>query len=133
MYFLAGLGSAAVSISVRELVGRGVGDAQTQGYVLSIFVAYVLGTVTSYVLNRRFTFTEKANSLLAVRRERFWFAMTALAGMGLTTVLAVGLRWVLDLSPLFPALHSTLAFIIAALITSVFTFLFNQFFTFRAQ
>jgi len=132
MYFLAGLGSAAVSISVRELVGRGVGDQQTQGYVFSIFVAYLLGTLTSYILNRRFTFTEKAKTILALRRERFWFAMVALAGMGLTTVLAVGLRWILDWSPLFPVFHSTLAFIVAALITSVFTFLFNQFFTFRA-
>ncbi|WP_287128050.1 GtrA family protein [Candidatus Cyanaurora vandensis] len=129
-YFLVGICSATVSITTRELVGRLVGDRATAGYVFSMLVAYGLGTGTSYLLNRRYTFGGKMKSGPALRREQFLFGATALTGMGVTVVLSLGLREILRSFP-YPAAHNTLAFALAALTTSVFTYLFNKFFTFK--
>ncbi len=140
VYFLVGSFSAAVSISTREVVGHSIGDQATAGYMISMVVAYALGIVVSYTLNRRFTFKPKTTGQ-AQRREQFLFVATALLGMGITIGLSLSLRHLLEFLPFLPDwpntrfehYRNTLAFAIAALTTSVVTYTLNKRFTFHEK
>jgi putative flippase GtrA len=126
-YFMVGTFAAAVTIGLREIVGRILGDDQPIGYGISMVVGYSIGIMISYTLQRRFTFTQARNNT----SEQLKFIGTALFGMALTIALAYGLQLGLQFVPFFPQFHKTLAFTGGALLTSFVTYFINKKFTFK--
>lgn len=62
-------------------------------YVPAIVLAYCVGMVTAFALNRRFVFTDAGGSL---RRQGAWFAVVNIAAVLQTIVVSLLLRdWVL--------------------------------------
>jgi len=62
-------------------------------YVPAIALAYCVGMVTAFLLNRRFVFTDAGGSL---RRQGAWFVVVNIAAVAQTIVVSLLLRdWVL--------------------------------------
>ena len=69
-------------------------------YAAAIVVAYILGMITAFVINRAFVFKEANNAL---HHQMFWFVVVNLAAvlqtLGISLLLAdvifprIGLRW----------------------------------------
>ncbi|WP_218081007.1 GtrA family protein [Anthocerotibacter panamensis] len=127
-YFVVGTSIALFTIGVRQVLGWCLGDSHALGYILSMVVAYSLGIILSYIFQRRFTFTKRRGRTPGL--ERVLYVGTALLGMLLTVVFSLGLHSFLALVPILPEVHNNLAFAVAALATSVITYLINKFITF---
>ena len=61
-------------------------------YVPSIVLAYLVGMVTAFLLNRRFVFTGAGNAL---RQQVLWFTLINLAAVAQTLLVSVALAWYL--------------------------------------
>ncbi len=91
MFLIAGGLAAGVNIGSRVLLGYWI------AYVPSILIAYGLGMVTAFLLNRKFVFNHARNRL---HHQVLWFAAINLAAAAQTMLVSLMLaRWLL------PALH----------------------------
>lgn len=91
LYFvLTGGVAAIVNISSRIVLNHWM------TYVVAIAVAYVIGMLTAFVLNRLFVFKETVNPL---HHQAFWFIMVNLAAVLQTLLVSLGLAHLL-----FPAI-----------------------------
>ena len=68
--------------------GSRIGLSHWMAYVPSIIIAYVIGMVTAFVLNRLFVFSTTTNTL---RSQVWWFTMVNLAAVLQTLVISVAL------------------------------------------
>jgi putative flippase GtrA len=122
LFFLAGGIAASVNIGSRVLLGN------LMPYALSIVVAYLLGMLTAFTLNRRFVFPGAANPL---HQQALWFALINVAALAQTLLVSVGLaRW------LFPAMGwtwhpETIAHVVGVMVPIVSSYIGHKRLTFR--
>lgn len=87
LFIIAGGLAAGVNIGSRLLLGHWL------AYVPSILIAYVLGMVTAFALNRQFVFAQAQNRL---HQQAFWFVAVNLAAVVQTIVISLLLaHWLL--------------------------------------
>ena len=122
LFFLAGGIAASVNISSRVLLG------DLMPYAMSIVVAYLLGMLTAFTLNRRFVFPGAANPL---HQQALWFTLINVAALAQTLLVSIGLaRW------LFPAIGwawhpETIAHIAGVMVPIVTSYIGPKHLTFR--
>ena len=116
-----------ISIACRELVRWTLGDEGALRYSISVLIAYGMGMVAGFLMNRRYTFGS------AVKWTAFpRFVLVALVGMTSTLILSLALRPMLA-TMLNPQLSGTAAFVGACLISSLLTYPLNALLVFRTQ
>jgi putative flippase GtrA len=122
-FVLAGGVAALANMGSRFLLGFAI------DYVPSIIVAYLIGMVTAFLLNRRFVFTRAGNAL---GEQVLWFVAINAAALVQTLVVSVGLsHW------LFPSLGwswhpETIAHVIGVMVPVFTSYLGHKHLTFRA-
>ena len=124
LLFLAASGTAALAnFGSRILLGT------VLAYVPSIVIAYLVGMLTAFVLNRAFVFRDTRTHL---RHQAFWFVAINVAAVLQTVVVSLLLaRWLL------PALGiswhvETLAHAVVAAVPVFSSYLGHRHITFRA-
>jgi putative flippase GtrA len=122
-FLLVGGMVGLLTIAVRELLGRALGADSEWHYSFSIVLAYALGIVCSFLLNHRFTFGQGSDS-------RDWrsfvrFISVAVLGMLVTWLLALALRYGLQLDAVLGDFARPVAFATATLIGSLATYPLN--------
>lgn len=109
--------------------GSRIALSQWMHYVPAIIVAYLIGMVTAFMLNRVFVFEGHTNSL---RNQAGWFTLVNLAAVLQTLVISVALaRYV------FPALglleHTeTIAHAIGVMVPVMTSYIGHKYLSFRA-
>ena len=129
-FLVVGAAVAVITIACRELIGRVLGTDTPFFYSLSVVSAYGIGIALSFVLNRRFTFTQASTIGWSAY---VLFVAVALLGMFLTWMLSVAIRYGLRLQPLLGDASAGLAFAAAALLSSVITYPLNARVVFRVR
>jgi putative flippase GtrA len=101
-------------------------------YAGSVAVVYVGGIFASYFGHRWVTFgdIERSRSTADALGR---FAIIAVFGLIMTTLLSLFFRYAIPVTGIAEEYKPTLAFVAAALITSVATFLLNSTFTFTSM
>jgi putative flippase GtrA len=128
-FLVCGAIVAAATLGCRELIDRLLAADNAAYYSLSIVVAYALGILLSFLLNRRFTF-QSSNA------DRDWskfgvFVAVALVGLVSTWAFSLALRYGLPLQESFGQASATVAFATAALLSSAITYPLSALFVFR--
>jgi putative flippase GtrA len=120
-----------LTIGVRELVGSALPGDGPLGYSVSIVIAYCVGILSSFELNRRFTFRSSAPS--QQRDELPSFIACAIVGLVVTWALSLLLRYGLALDAAIGRLARPVAFATATLLASLLTYFLNARFVFRSR
>lgn len=123
-FILAGGTAAAANFGSRILLSLWL------PYEAAIVVAYLIGMLTAFVLNRAFVFTQVENSL---RSQASWFIAINLAAVLQTLLISLLLARVL-----FPALGmefhpETLAHAVGVAVPVITSYLGHRRFTFRSR
>ena len=123
-FILAGGTAAAVNFGSRILLSLWL------PYEAAIVVAYLIGMLTAFVLNRAFVFTQVENSL---RSQASWFIAINLAAVLQTLLISLLLARVL-----FPAIGmefhpETLAHAVGVAVPVITSYLGHRRFTFRSR
>lgn len=124
LFLIAGGLAAGVNIGSRLLLDHWL------AYVPSILIAYGLGMITAFALNRQFVFGDARNSL---HRQALWFVAINLAAALQTILVSLALaRWLL------PALHvdfhnETLAHVAGVLVPVVTSYIGHKHLSFSTQ
>lgn len=116
-----------ISIGCRELVRLTLGDDGALRYSVSVLIAYGVGMVAGFSLNRRYTFDSPVKWTAFPR-----FVLVGLVGMMSTLALSLALRPLLA-HLLDPRLSGTAAFVAASLISSLLTYPLNALLVFRKR
>ena len=120
---------ALVTVAVRELVGYLLGADTAANYSISILFAYVVGIISNFVLNARFTFRSRDASW-----SRFvLFLGVAFASLLSTWLLSLIFRYGVGLDAMIGKYGPTVAFASAALVSSVITYRLTALFVFPAR
>lgn len=128
-FFLVGTSVGLLAIALRELIAAVLPADTPTYYSLSVIAVYVFGIMLSYVLQHRITFSVSL-------RESNWrklisFIAVALIGALATWFLSLLLRYELGFDRIFGPLSGSLAFAVAAVSSSVFTYALNALVVFR--
>ena len=105
-----------------------IGLSQVMAYVPAIVLAYGIGMLTAFVLNRAFVFTAPSNS---IRSQVGWFIGVNLLAVAQTVLISLGLaRW------LFPAVGfafhpETVAHAVGVIVPVFTSFIGHRLLTFR--
>jgi putative flippase GtrA len=102
-------------------------------YVASVTLGFVLGTVVSFFLNRRFTFTASDE---AAAPQAFRFVVVALGSVVLSIAVASLVLWAWELAGrvvLTRAQVESLGHVSAIGVSTVYNFLAMKFFAFRRR
>ncbi|MCX7033402.1 MAG: GtrA family protein [Arenimonas sp.] len=105
-----------------------IGLSQVMAYVPAIVLAYGIGMLTAFVLNRAFVFTAPSNSM---RSQVGWFIGVNLLAVAQTVLISLGLaRW------LFPAVGfgfhpETVAHAVGVIVPVFTSFIGHRLLTFR--
>jgi putative flippase GtrA len=126
-FMLVGGVCTLISIGCRELVRVTLGDDGVLRYSISVLIAYGVGMVAGFLLNRRYTFDSQVNWTAFPR-----FVLVGLVGMMSTLALSLALRPLLA-HLLNPRLSGTAAFVAASLISSLLTYPLNALLVFRKR
>lgn len=97
-------------------------------YVPAIILAYLIGMVTAFVLNRVFVFGTATNSL---RSQIWWFTMVNIAAVLQTVVISVALA-----AYLFPSVgllshRETIAHAIGVIVPAITSYIGHKYLSFR--
>ena len=121
----------AITVAIRELIALLLGRDTPLDYAVSVLVAYGCGIVLSFFWQGRVTFRQHG---VRQRRGRFSiFAVMAIVSSVLTVMLSRLLRYEGGFDQLFGPVGPGLAFAIAAIITSFFTYAANARFVFASE
>ena len=120
-----------VTVACRELIGRFLIADTMANYSLSVVLAYAIGILLSFLLNRRFTFQTRGTN-------RDWskfllFVAIAIAGLVSTWLLSLTLRYGLRLDAWSGEASAAIAFAAAALLSSAITYPLSALFVFRGR
>jgi putative flippase GtrA len=90
LFVVCGGGAAAINVGSRIVFSRFL------PFAVAVTLAYILGIITAFILNRALVFREPAKSL---GQQAFWFVLINLAGLVQTLAVSLvlerwGLRWV---------------------------------------
>lgn len=128
-YFVIGTIVGVLAIVAREAIMILLAKDTPAYYASSVVVVYVGGIFASYFGHHWVTFGDIERSRTtadALGR----FAIIAVFGLIMTTLLSLFFRYAIPVAGVAERYKPTLAFVAAALITSVATFLLNSTFTF---
>lgn len=108
--------------------GSRIGLSHWIAYVPAIIVAYVIGMITAFVLNRMFVFDTATNSL---RNQALWFTVVNLAAVLQTLVISVALA-----DYIFPAMRlmaqrETIAHGIGVMVPAITSYVGHKYLSFR--
>lgn len=117
-------------VLLREVLALFLPD-QPIWYVFGIMVVYVVGIALSFQLQRRYTFSRGGHESLVIAFTQF--GMVSIVGAVLVGMLSFGIRYGLDLDRITGSFAPTIAFVVAALLASVATFLLNARWVFRPR
>jgi putative flippase GtrA len=126
-FLLVGGLCTVISIACRELVRLTLGDEGVLRYAISVLIAYGVGMIAGFLMNRRYTFGSQVKWSAFPR-----FVLVGLVGMTSTLALSLVLRPMLA-QLLNPQFSGTAAFVGAALISSLLTYPLNALLVFRTQ
>jgi putative flippase GtrA len=117
-----------VSVGCRELIGYLLAADTAWNYSVSVAFAYAVGIMLSFLLNHRFTFGGDDSS----RNWRIFarFAAIAVVGLVATWLLALALRYGTHLDARIGSAAKLVAFVAAALLSSLLTYPLNARFVF---
>ncbi len=130
-FLIIGALVGVVSVGCRELTGYLLAADTAGSYSVSVAVAYTVGIVLSFLLNRRFTFGGDDGS----RNWRIFSRSAAIAVVGLvaTWLLALVLRYGTHLDARIGSAAKLVAFVAAALLSSLLTYPLNARFVFGGR
>lgn len=114
-FILCGGVAASVYLGTQMALVEGLDRSPVEGAIL----AFLLGTMTSYVMNSRFTFRSEVD-----KRTFLKFLGVTLCGYGLS----IGLTWAGEAF----GLHYVLVSLIVMMTIPVFNFMLHSRFTYRA-
>jgi putative flippase GtrA len=118
-----------VTVGLRELIARLLAVDSAWCYSLSVVLAYLVGIVLSYILNRRLTFRQVGAS---TDPSAFaFFAAIALLGTFCTWAFSLLLRYGAHFNALLGGFAAAAAFALAAVISTLITYPLNARFVFR--
>ena len=120
-----------LTVAVRELIGAILPGDSPVSYSVSILIAYSLGILSSFELNRRFTF--RSSTASRQRDGLPLFILCALVGMGCTWLLTLLIRYGLSLDAVIGRAARTVAFAIATLLASFVNYFLSARFVFRRR
>lgn len=121
-FLFAGGTAALANFGSRILLSHWV------SYVPAIIMAYVIGMITAFALNRLFVFTSTQNSL---HNQVYWFILVNLAAVAQTAVISVLLAdYVLPAMSLHEHLE-TIAHAVGVAVPTVTSYLGHKHLTFR--
>ena len=108
--------------------GSRIGLSHWIAYVPAIIVAYVIGMITAFVLNRMFVFDTATNSL---RNQAWWFTVVNLAAVLQTLIISVALA-----EHVFPAMRlmahrETIAHGIGVMVPAITSYVGHKYLSFR--
>jgi putative flippase GtrA len=119
------------TVAIRELVGLALPEDGPISYSVSVVIAYSLGILSSFELNRRYTFRASGTSR---QRDRFLpFIVCALVGLACTWALSLIFRYGLSLDAVIGVLARSVAFATATLLSSLLTYFLNARFVFSSR
>lgn len=129
-YFAVGSVVGISAVALREALDLVVKDAAAF-YLATVLVAYGYGIAASYHLHKNFTFR---GQLQSTNRQLHLstFTIVAITGMFLTGGLALLFRYGFDLDTMLPRYAGAVAFILAAISTSLCTYYLNARYSVRA-
>ena len=132
IYFVVGIVNTIVAVTLREITGIFL-DGYDFGYTISIVISYVAALALCFYLHDRFTFANQHKPKARHSERKITsFIATYFLGMGLTVVFSLGFRQIFQVYNMaLVNLHDTMAFVVAALLTSVVTYLINKLFVFK--
>ena len=121
-FLVAGGLAALANMGSRYLLGFAI------PYVQSIVIAYMIGMLTAFLLNRGFVFKGSGNAL---RQQVFWFVAVNIAALAQTLLVSIALSdWI------FPAIGwthqpETVAHVIGVIIPVFTSYIGHRRLTFR--
>jgi putative flippase GtrA len=122
-FFIVGTIVGLLAIALRELIAAVLPADTPKYYSISIIAVYVFGILLSYVLQHRITFRESIEE--STWRRLTSFIAVALIGALTTWLLSLSLRYGVGFDNIFGRLSGSLAFAIAAVSSSVLTYVLN--------
>jgi putative flippase GtrA len=131
VFLLVGGTAALVNFSSGALVR--LYRTSYSAYVASVTLGFMLGTMVSFVLNRRFTFRASDE---AVAPQAFRFVVVALGSVVVSVVVASVVLWAWELAgsiALTRAEVESLGHVSAIGVCTVYNFLAMKFFAFRSR
>jgi putative flippase GtrA len=128
-YFVIGAIVGVLAIVAREAIMILLAKDTPAYYAGSVVVVYVGGILASYFGHHWITFGDIERSR-STAQALGRFAVIAVFGLVMTTLLSLFFRYAVPVTGVAEKFKPTLAFVAAALITSVATFLLNSTFTF---
>lgn len=112
-----------LTVACRELIALCLPQDTRIYYLISVLGAYGFGIALNFILQRMITFGKQARN--KTRQYFLPFFIVALAGMGLVSLLALLLRYFFWFNLLFGAFSPSVAFTVAVIISSIFTYTMN--------
>lgn len=104
--------------------------SEVMAYVPAIVVAYCIGMVTAFVLNRLFVFTDSTNRF---REQALWFTIVNIAAVVQTIAISLALaRWLLPIIGL-DWHRQTVAHVTGVLVPVVTSYLGHKHLSFRRK
>lgn len=123
-YLVVGAVVGILAIVARELISYLLPADSPGYYILSVIIIYTGGIIASFYGHFHVSFSHIKNKRATIV-SMFKFILVALAGMGVTSVLAYQIRYSLNLETVFDYLLPSIAFGAAALTASSLTFTLN--------
>ena len=121
----------ALTIAMREVIAWLLPSDTPEYYTVSIMSAYLFGMVANFLGQRMITFSDAR--VLNQFRSFTIFILVAVLGLVLTTMLSLGIRYILWNAEPFGAYAGTLSFAVAVVIVSVVTFVLHRQFSFATR
>ena len=128
-FFLVGTVVGVLAIALRELIAAALPADTPLFYSISIVGVYIFGILTSYILQRRFTF--KLGPEESSGRRLISFIAVALIGALSTWLMSLIFRYGLDFDRTFGHLSGSMAFAAAAVSSSALTYTLDALLVFQ--
>ncbi len=131
VYVIVATVVGAITVAIREVLARLLGEDNRFNYALSVLISYICGIVLSFFGQARVTFRDRRGRQL--RRRFSLFVIMAVVSSILTVAISRLLRYEAGFDQLFGAAGAGAAFGLAAVITSVFAYVANARFVFDRE
>lgn len=130
VYLLVATVVGLITVALREVLGYALGPDTPLRYSVSVLFAYCCGVVLNFVWQARFTFAHRRGSHA---HGRFvLFAAFASASALLTALFSWLLRYAAGFDAVFGDFSAAIAFAVASLLVSVFSYSANSRYVFLA-
>jgi len=132
IYFFVGSFVGIIAVLVRELIAFLTKDTPVF-YFISVITVYFFGILLSFFMHKRITYRIITTDDLKEKKQKANFGnftLIALLGMLLTGIFSLLLRYGLHFDSFVGIYAGAVAFILAAILTSVITYFLHSHFSF---